>query len=66
LSVQAVQEEASGPCRDINYDPTVLPEGIHTSAVPFPAVSSSAYALSYQLRAAEDLQYPRTTPGARP
>jgi catalase len=66
LSVRAIQEEADGPCRDINYDPTVLPEGIRTSADPFPAARSSAYALSYRRRAAEDDRYPRTAPGARP
>lgn len=66
LTVQALQDEADGPCRDINYDPTVLPEGMRTSADPFPAARSSAYALSYRRRAAEDAQYPRTAPGARP
>ena len=29
--------EPDGPCRDINFDPTVLPSGIRTSDDPFPA-----------------------------
>lgn len=66
LTVQALQDEANGPCRDINYDPTVLPQGMRTSADPFPAARSSAYALSYERRAAEAAQYPRTAQGARP
>ncbi|MBP0495561.1 catalase family peroxidase [Pararoseomonas indoligenes] len=66
LTIQALQEEADGPCRDVNYDPTVLPDGIRTSADPFPAARSSAYALSYRRRAAEAGSYPHTAPGARP
>ncbi|RKK02554.1 catalase [Pseudoroseomonas wenyumeiae] len=66
LTAREVEDEADGPCRDVNYDPTVLPDGMSTSADPFPAARSSAYALSYQRRAAEAAQYPRTTPGARP
>ena len=66
LAVQAIQAEPDGPCRDVNYDPTVLPPGMRTSADPFPAARSSAYALSYQRRAAEAAAYPRTAPGGRP
>jgi hypothetical protein len=39
-----------GPCRDINFDPTVLPAGIKTSNDPFPAARSSVYAKSYDRR----------------
>ena len=39
---------------------------MRTSADPFPAARSSAYALSYERRAAEAAQYPRTAQGARP
>ncbi len=28
LIVQDIEPEANGPCRDINYDPTVLPTGM--------------------------------------
>ena len=55
---------ADGPCRDINFDPTVLPSGIRTSDDPFPAARSAAYARSYDLRTSEAKDYPRTPPGA--
>jgi catalase len=59
LTVQQVQAERDGPCRDINYDPTVLPDGISTSDDPFPAARSSVYAKSYDRRTAEAAYYPR-------
>ena len=60
LVIQKVEPEANGPCRSINYDPTVLPHGIETSEDPFPAARSSAYRRSYDLRTAESPHYPRT------
>ncbi len=66
LVVQQVEAEADGPCRDINFDPTVLPNGMHTSDDPFPAARSSAYRRSYDLRTAEAKDYPRTTTSAKP
>jgi catalase len=65
LTVQQVEAERDGPCRDINFDPTVLPPGIRTSDDPFPAARSSAYAKSYDRRTAEARYYPRTA-GGRP
>jgi catalase len=66
LTVQQIEAERDGPCRDINFDPTVLPTGIRTSDDPFPAARSSAYAKSYDRRTAEAADYPRTTTGAKP
>jgi catalase len=66
LVAQQVEAEPDGPCRDINFDPTVLPSGMRTSDDPFPAARSAAYAKSYDLRTAEAKDYPRTTSGARP
>jgi catalase len=66
LVAQHVQAERDGPCRDINFDPTVLPSGIRTSDDPFPAARSAAYAKSYDLRTAEAKDYPRTTTEAKP
>ena len=60
LTVQRIEPERDGPCRDINFDPTVLPTGIQTSDDPFPAARSSAYAKSYDRRTAEAADYPRT------
>jgi catalase len=60
LIVQQIEPEPDGPCRDINFDPTVLPSGIRTSDDPFPAARSSIYRKSYDLRTAEAKDYPRT------
>ena len=59
-----IEAEADGPCRDINFDPTVLPNGIRTSDDPFPAARSAAYRVSYDRRTAEEKDYPRTATGA--
>jgi len=66
LTVQQIEAEPDGPCRDINFDPTILPTGIRTSDDPFPAARSAAYAKSYDRRTAEAQDYPRTTTGSRP
>ena len=66
LTVQQIAPERDGPCRDINFDPTVLPSGMRTSNDPFPATRSSVYAKSYDLRAAEAKDYPRTAAKAKP
>jgi len=66
LTVQQIEPERDGPCRDINFDPTVLPSGIRTSDDPFPAARSSVYAKSYDLRTAEAKDYPRTATDVKP
>lgn len=66
LVVQQIQAEANGPCRDINFDPTVLPAGIETSDDPFPAARSAVYSVSFNRRTAEADHYPRTPAGAKP
>ena len=65
LTVQQIEPERDGPCRDINYDPTVLPAGITTSDDPFPSARSAAYSRSYNSRTAEASYYPRTETGAK-
>jgi catalase len=66
LTVQRIEAERDGRCRDINFDPTVLPSGMRTSGDPFPAARSAAYAKSYDLRTAEAKDYPRTVTDAKP
>jgi catalase len=66
LIVQQIEAERDGPCRDINFDPTVLPAGVRTSDDPFPAARSSAYAKSYDRRTAEAKYYPRTATDPKP
>ena len=65
LTVQQIEPEADGPCRDINYDPTVLPAGITTSDDPFPSARSAAYSRSYNSRTAEEKFYPRNAAGGK-
>ena len=60
LTVQKAQAEADGPCRDFNYDPTILPTGIAVSDDPLLAARSAAYAKSFDLRTAEAADYPHT------
>jgi len=66
LVVQQIEAEANGPCRDINFDPAVLPTGMQTSDDPFPAARSAAYMRSYDLRTAEAKDYPRDATGTKP
>jgi catalase len=66
LVVRQIHAEPDGPCRDINYDPAVLPSGMQTSDDPFPAARSAAYSNSFNRRTAEDAYYPRTATGAKP
>ena len=66
LTVNQIEPERDGPCRDINFDPTVLPAGITTSDDPFPSARSAAYSRSYNSRTAEEKYYPRTATGAKP
>jgi catalase len=61
LTAEKVIPEADGPCRDVNYDPTILPAGIRTSDDPFPAARSAVYAVSFDRRTAEAKDYPRIT-----
>ena len=58
LVVQRIEGERNGPCREINFDPTILPNGVHVSDDPFPAARSAAYARSYDLRTSELKYYP--------
>lgn len=50
----------SGACRDVNYDPTVLPRGIEVSGDPLLAARSAAYADSYLRRTSEEGHLPGT------
>jgi catalase len=60
LTVRQIEPEVDGPCRDINFDPSVLPAGMTTSDDPFPAARSAAYRVSYNGRLAESSSYPHT------
>jgi catalase len=59
LVVQQAQDEANGPCRDINFDPLILPAGIRPSDDPLLPARSSAYANSFDRRTGEARYYSR-------
>ncbi|MGE7136975.1 catalase family peroxidase [Luteibacter sp. NPDC031894] len=61
LVIDRTQPQADGPCRDVNYDPTILPRGIETSADPLIAARSAAYADSYLRRTSEEAHLPGTS-----
>ena len=53
LVLQRAEPQNNGECRDINYDPLILPSGIEGSADPLLAARSAAYASSYLRRTSE-------------
>jgi catalase len=46
LTIDHIESEATGACRDINYDPLVLPWGISPSDDPLLSARSAAYSQS--------------------
>lgn len=56
LTIDAVQTEAAGNARDVNFDPLVLPAGIAPSDDPLLSARSAAYAASFNRRAGEPSQ----------
>jgi catalase len=56
ISIDAVQTEAAGNARDINFDPLVLPDGIAPSDDPLLSARSAVYARSFIRRAGEPKQ----------
>ena len=60
LVLDREQPQDSGACRDINYDPTVLPAGIAISDDPLLPARSAAYANSYLRRTGEEAHVPGT------
>jgi catalase len=65
LVVQRVEAERDGACRDVVFDPTILPEGIELSDDPFPAARSAVYARSFDKRTGETEFYPHGAEQAR-
>jgi catalase len=60
LVLERTEPQDSGPCRDINYDPLVLPAGIEASDDPLLPARSAAYADSYLRRTSEQAHLPGT------
>ena len=61
LVLEQVDGPEQGACRDLNFDPLILPHGIEPSADPILAARSAAYSVSFNRRSHESL-----TEGARP
>ncbi len=53
LTLTAVQPEEAGACRDLNFDPTILPPGISPSDDPLLGARSGTYSSSFTRRAGE-------------
>jgi catalase len=53
LVIDHVEGEAEGACRDVNFDPLILPEGIEASDDPLLSARSAAYARSFTRREGE-------------
>ena len=53
ITIDAVQTEAPGNARDVNFDPLVLPDGITPSDDPLLSARSAVYARSFTRRAGE-------------
>ena len=59
LVLEKAEPQNTGECRDINYDPLILPSGIEGSDDPLLAARSAAYASSYVRRTSEVDQLPQ-------
>jgi len=53
MTVTALQTEGPGNCRDINFDPTILPAGIRTSDDPLLSARSAVYSADFIKRTSE-------------
>lgn len=65
LVIQASEPQRVGVCRDINFDPLVLPTGIEPSDDPLLKFRAAAYAESHRRRIREETQKDSATPAAR-
>ncbi|WP_404702289.1 hypothetical protein [Pseudomonas sp. 3HC3] len=53
LAVTGVHDQTEGECRDINFDPTLVPSGIELSDDPVLAARAGIYSHSYNARLRE-------------
>ncbi|AHG62510.1 putative catalase [Advenella mimigardefordensis DPN7] len=58
IVIEKSQTQDHGPCRDINFDPTVLPQGMAISDDPLLPARSAVYATSVDRRTREGLSSP--------
>ncbi len=62
LTLDSVESEETSPCRDINFDPLVLPPGIAPSDDPLLSARSAVYSQSFTRRAGEKKEPSAITP----
>ena len=53
LVLERSEPQATGACRDVNYDPTVVPDGVALSDDPILAARAAAYSVSFNRRERE-------------
>jgi catalase len=53
LTINHVESESAGNCRDLNFDPLTLPSGISPSDDPIPFARSAIYSASFRRRMGE-------------
>jgi catalase len=53
LTLDHIQSDYNGPCRDINFDPLVLPDGMAPSDDPLLSARSAVYSQSFTRRVGE-------------
>ncbi|QGZ63451.1 catalase family peroxidase [Paraburkholderia acidisoli] len=66
LVLQHAEPQSNGQCRDVNYDPTILPDGLKPSDDPLLAARSAAYSVSFNRRTREEAQQAPSHEGAQP
>jgi catalase len=54
IVIDQAEAQIDGACRDINFDPLILPAGIEPSDDPLLAARSAAYAVSFDRRTREE------------
>lgn len=54
LVLRQATPQRAGACRDVNYDPTILPDGLKPSDDPLLAARSAAYSVSFNRRTREE------------
>jgi catalase len=54
IVIERSESQIDGACRDINFDPLVLPDGIAPSNDPLLAARSATYAVSFDRRTSEE------------
>ncbi|RQH06579.1 catalase family peroxidase [Paraburkholderia dinghuensis] len=66
LVLQRASAQSEGVCRDVNFDPTILPAGLAPSDDPLLAARSAAYAVSFNRRTREEAKSAASHGDAQP